>query len=196
MFMLTERLFLRPLWPEDADALAEKLSVRDVAWNLGSVPIPYARKDAEAKIAADWAAWPMKVSLAIFLRTEDGPAYVGGIGFDRHSELKGLPEMGYWIAKPYWGRGIAAEAGEAVLEHAFLAWQLPVIGAGHYFDNPASGRVLGKLGFRATGEILAYPSVPRGCDVDSVEYQLTRTDWLARRGYAAPCVEAAKRRAA
>jgi RimJ/RimL family protein N-acetyltransferase len=69
-----------------------------------------------------------------------------------------------------------------VLEAAFLGLGYDILGAGHYVDNPASGRVLTKLGFEPTGEILPYPCLARGCEVDSVEYAMTRTRWLERHG--------------
>ncbi|MGB7405508.1 MAG: GNAT family N-acetyltransferase [Pacificimonas sp.] len=179
MFAITERLFLRPLWPEDAPSLARHLGNWSVAGTLGRSPWPYALDDAESFIA-EQRAEDVCTSAAIFLRTSGGPVHVGGIGFRPDGdELKPLPELGFWIAESHWGQGIAVEAGRAVLEYAFLGHDIPVMCAGHYADNPNSGRVLEKLGFRATGEILAYPSVPRGCIVDSVEYELTREDWRA-----------------
>lgn len=183
MFMVTERLFLRPLWPEDAESLTVKMGAREVLWNLGSPPNPYRRADADAKIAGDWADWPLKVSLAIFMRTPAGPDHVGGIGFSSSPTQKGGIELGYWIAKDWWGQGIAVEAARPVIAHAFVAWRLPRLVAGHYEDNPPSGRVLQKLGFRPTGEISLYDSNPRGSVERSVEYVLLREDWEAERRF-------------
>ena len=177
MFAITERLFLRPLWPEDAESLAAKMGVPEVCLNLGSPPYPYGLADAQAKIARDWEAWPNNVSCGIFLRTAAGAEHIGGVGFSRHPDRSDETELGYWIAKEHWGRGIAFEAARPIVEHAFVAWRLPRLTAGHYIDNPASGRVLERLGFRKTGAISIYDSVPRGCKVSSVDYVLTREDW-------------------
>ncbi|MBV7257585.1 GNAT family N-acetyltransferase [Pacificimonas sp. WHA3] len=177
MFMVTDRLFLRPLWPEDADSLTARMGVKAVVRNLGTAPWPYTRADAEQKIAEDGSGWPAKVSLGIFLRTETGPEHVGGIGFGKSPVRARETELGYWIAPDYWGQGIAAEAGRAVLEHAFMARGHERMCAGHYVDNPNSGKVLRKLGFRPTGEMTMYASVGRGCDVECIEYELSRTDW-------------------
>jgi len=73
-------------------------------------------------------------------------------------------EMGYWIARPYWGLGFATEAGRQLVRIA-RAMQLPKLTAGHFLDNPASGAVLRKLGFRPTGQIAQRYSVARGRDV-------------------------------
>jgi|TARA_R100000501_G_scaffold14813_2_gene26880 RimJ/RimL family protein N-acetyltransferase len=181
MFMVTERLFLRPLWPEDAKTVHEGLANPAVHRNLASTRSPFPLEDAEQKIAADWAAWPQKISLGIFLRTDTGPHHVGHIGFGKRPDRDRAIELGYWIAEPYWGRGIAVEAGRAVLEHAFTAWRLPTLSAGHYTDNPNSGRVLQKLGFRKLPILRRYFSIPRGEDVICVEYLLTRDEWAGER---------------
>ena len=80
-----------------------------------------------------------------------GGRVIGSIGFGRRDPL-GDPEFGYWIARSHWGNGYATEAGRAVSEIA-RALGYRRLAAGHYVDNPASGRVLRKIGFRPTGEI-------------------------------------------
>jgi RimJ/RimL family protein N-acetyltransferase len=64
----------------------------------------------------------------------------------------GCGELGYWLGEPYWGQGLASEAAEALLRFAFDALGLDRLRSGHAADNPASGRVLEKLGFRFVGE--------------------------------------------
>jgi RimJ/RimL family protein N-acetyltransferase len=78
-----------------------------------------------------------------------GAPIVGTVGFKR---AEGWLELGYWIARDHWGRGYATEAGRGALEVARALGHRRV-SAGHYVDNPASGRVLRKLGFRETGEV-------------------------------------------
>jgi RimJ/RimL family protein N-acetyltransferase len=63
------------------------------------------------------------------------------------------PEVGYWIGRPYWGRGYATEALEAGVIWASRNWRRRALVAGHFEDNPASGRVLEKAGFLYTGEV-------------------------------------------
>lgn len=178
MFARTKRLFLRPAWPEDAEALLAGMGHKEIVDNLGTAPWPFGIEDARARIARDKDTPAHEASCLVFLRTGGDPELVGGIGFGRWNDRVPYPELGYWITRSHWGIGIAYEAGYAALEMAFLGVGYPVIAAGHYVDNPASGRVLTKLGFEPTGEILPYPCVARGCDVDSVEYALTRTRWL------------------
>jgi RimJ/RimL family protein N-acetyltransferase len=64
---------------------------------------------------------------------------------------QGLYDLGYWIGKSWWGRGFATAAAQGASAHAFAVLGAGAVRAGHYLDNPASGRVLEKCGFRYTG---------------------------------------------
>ncbi|MBZ6378292.1 MULTISPECIES: GNAT family N-acetyltransferase [Pacificimonas] len=182
MFITTKRLFLRPLWPEDAPLLARRMGEPEVLRNLGTPPSPFTLDAAKQKIAADAACWPSTVQLGAFLRTEDGPELAGGVGFGARADRGGETALSYWIAKEWQGRGISVEAGSALLEHAFLAHRLPTLTARHYADNPASGRVLEKLGFTALPGTQKVFCRPRGEDVDSICFSLTRADWERHSG--------------
>lgn len=178
MFIRTSRLFLRPAWPEDAPAIAEAIGCWDIVRNLGRAPWPYTIADAEAFVASRPA--PDEASFLIFRRADGAPRLAGSIGFGRFLGPDQEREIGYWLAREHWGQGIATEAGCAVLEAAFEGLRLPRLAAGHFVDNPASGRVLQRLGFRPTGAVKPYPCRARGSHVDSVDYLLTREEWRAR----------------
>jgi RimJ/RimL family protein N-acetyltransferase len=77
-----------------------------------------------------------------------------------HPEAEGA-EVGYWIARVWQRRGIAVEALCAVLEVAAMLG-LPRVCAGHFLDNPASGKVLARCGFVPTGEVRPMASAARG----------------------------------
>jgi RimJ/RimL family protein N-acetyltransferase len=158
MFAVTERLLLRPGWAEDAPALARAIGEEAIARNLSRVPFPYAVQDAEAFLAMPPA--PLRPTFLIFLR--DRPELVGGIGL--HGET--VPEIGYWIARPFQGHGMATEAGRAVVALADESLRLSRLVACHAIDNPASGRVLGKLGFQPTGGLDKLSSLARGEQMD------------------------------
>ena len=72
--------------------------------------------------------------------------------------------MGYWIARPFWGRGFASEACTALIDIA-RTLGLSRLEASHFIDNPASARVLDKLGFESTGLIATRMCCARGTDV-------------------------------
>jgi RimJ/RimL family protein N-acetyltransferase len=161
MFVRTQRLVLRPGWPEDAAAVFAGIADEAVVRNLARAPWPYRLENAESWLAAPQdVRWP---SLLILLAEGGGaPVPVGGIGIH---ERDGEAELGYWVGRRRWGRGIATEAGRAVVAAARDSLRLPRLVSGHFIDNPASGRVLEKLGFRPKGGIVARHSVGRGEDV-------------------------------
>jgi RimJ/RimL family protein N-acetyltransferase len=157
MFARTERLLLRPGWIEDAPALFGAIADEAVVRNLATAPWPYTLDHARAFLATERRR--NEPSLLIFLRTAGGPQLIGTIGLRRRSDAL---DLGYWIARPHWNRGYATEAGEAVVRIARESLRVPRLAAGHFLDNPASGRVLEKLGFRPTGIVKERNSAGRG----------------------------------
>ncbi|MDQ3478604.1 MAG: GNAT family N-acetyltransferase [Pseudomonadota bacterium] len=146
MFARTERLLLRPGFPEDAQALAAAIADHGILRNLATAPSPYTMRDAEAFLAQPRD--PVLPSFVIMERTAGAPQLVGACGLGRRPS--GAVELGYWIARNHWGRGIASEACAVLIEIA-RALGLAVLEGSHFIDNPASGRVLEKLGFEAAG---------------------------------------------
>ncbi len=157
MFARTERLLLRPGWLEDAPALARAIGEEAVVRNLATAPWPYGEADAQAFLRQPID--PMQPRFLIFARTGGAPRLVGGCGIK--PDETGTPELGYWIARPYWGLGFATEAGRQLVGIA-RALHLPRLTAGHFLDNPASGAVLRKLGFKPTGKVAQRHSLARG----------------------------------
>ncbi|QAY78015.1 GNAT family N-acetyltransferase [Sphingosinicella sp. BN140058] len=158
MFARTERLLLRPGWAQDAPALYAAVADEAIVRNLASAPWPYTLGDAEAFLETE--RLPAEPSMLIFRRTLGAPQLAGAIGFGRRPD--GEMELGYWIARPFWGLGYATEAGRAVIAMARESLRLPRVHAGHFLDNPASGRVLHKLGFRPAGVAPRYSAGRRG----------------------------------
>jgi RimJ/RimL family protein N-acetyltransferase len=151
MFARTDRLLLRPGWVEDAPALHRAIGDEGIVCNLATAPWPYRYEDALRFLATERD--PGEPSCLIYLRTDGAPELIGSIGIGRRPN--GERELGYWIARRHWGRGFATEAGRALIANARQTLRLRRLAAGHFLDNPASGRVLAKLGFTPTGEISA-----------------------------------------
>lgn len=167
MFARTERLLLRPGWEDDASSLHEAIAHEAVAMKLARLPWPYSAKDARNFLATQ--AGQAAPHMLIFARTAGKPRLVGGIGLDQ----KGCTaELGYWISPRYWGLGFATEAARAVIDMARASLPCRKLVAHHYVDNPASGNVLRKLGFRRTNRMIARPCLARGTDVPSFDYVL------------------------
>ena len=167
MFARTERLLLRPGWAEDAPALAKAIADETIVRNLSSAPWPFSLRDAEAHLAAPRD--PLLPSMLVFERTDGDPLLVGSCGLGRRAS--GSVEFGYWIARPQWGRGFATEAGEALVAIA-RALGITRLEASHFLDNPASGRVLEKLGFRSTSMIAPRLSCARGVEIPARYFRL------------------------
>jgi RimJ/RimL family protein N-acetyltransferase len=146
MFIRSERLFLRPGWPEEWAELLAAINDERVVRNLARAPWPYTADDARA--FAERQQERMLPHFMITLPTADGAKLIGGCGLGRQGDDI---ELGYWIAQAHWGQGYATEATRAVLSQARALGHRRIV-ASHFSDNPASGRVLRKAGFKATGE--------------------------------------------
>jgi [ribosomal protein S5]-alanine N-acetyltransferase len=143
--LASPRLCLRRFEKADAPAIERLAGAWEVADTTLLIPHPYPSGAAEVFIAqthADWEAGEQYV-FAITLGRIGG--LCGSIGLKvsaRHERA----ELGYWIGVPFWGNGYCTEAGHAVLKFGFETLHLNCIGAHHFVRNPASGRVLRKLG--------------------------------------------------
>ena len=170
----TERLLLRPFGAGDAARVAQLAGAREVAATTANIPHPYALSDAEGWIAGQQDAWESgaDATFAVTLR-EDG-VLIGAIALriERDHERA---ELGYWIGVPYWGQGYATEAARAVLSFGFDQLGLNRVFARHMSSNPASGRVMEKIGMRFEGELRRHER-KWGAFSDTRFYGLLRSD--------------------
>ena len=146
MFIRSERLFLRPGWPEDWQEVLERIRDRDVVMNLDRAPWPSTAEDAKT-----FGREPQDKLFPHFLVTlpgADGGWLIGSAGLVHDGDDVGLS---YWIAREHWGKGYATEAVRAVLGLARALGHRRIV-SHHFSDNPAPGRVMEKTGFRLTGE--------------------------------------------
>jgi len=154
----TDRLHFRPGRREDAPALFRAIADRDIVRNLASAPWPYSLADAESLAGAAFNA--REPRLFIFRADAGREALIGVAGLDQMPG--GDVELGYWIAKENWNRGYASEAGRLMIDIARMELGLRRLAAGYFVDNPASGHVLGKLGFIPASEVVDRYSRARG----------------------------------
>ena len=140
--MLTKRLALRPLQPADAERIAVLGGDWDVASQTGRIPYPYSPEAAQHWLAG------VAAGEVVFVIEHDGEL-VGICGYSPLAD--GSAEMGYWLGKPYWGRGFATEAARALMSYGFTKGGVTRFTGCHFADNPSSARVLTKLGFRPNG---------------------------------------------
>jgi 8-oxo-dGTP diphosphatase len=172
----TKRLILRPPRAEDVPRFVPLLGDFDVAKNLSRVPHPYTDQDGYAFVALAGQSRALKRDYAFALLRKADDAFIGICGV--HPE-RGF-EIGYWLGKPYWGRGYATEAVGRLLEFAFGELGAENIVACWFHDNPASGRVLEKLGFLPRGEE-ERTCLSRGVSVPSHGVALDRVAYKTRK---------------
>jgi RimJ/RimL family protein N-acetyltransferase len=169
----TARLRLRAYRDDDVAELLPLIGTREVAATTLRIAHPYAEQDARAFFAL--AQESDKIWLAITLRS-DG-RMIGGIGL-RVDQQQSHAELGYWLAVEYWGQGYATEASREMLRYGFEDLDMHRIFASHFKHNPASGRILKKLGMRYEG---CQREHLRKWDqwVDSELYGILRQEWKA-----------------
>jgi [ribosomal protein S5]-alanine N-acetyltransferase len=170
----TPRLKLRPYTEADIPELLPLIGTREVAATTLRIAHPYTEQDAKAFL--ELAKDPDKLWLAITLRS-DG-RQIGGIGL-RVEKQHQHAELGYWLGVPFWGHGYATEAAADIVRYGFETLALHRIFASHFKHNPASGRILKKVGMKYEGcqreHLLKWDRF-----VDSELYGLLRREWEAR----------------
>ena len=159
--LATERLILRPLQRTDAPAFARFAGDWAVASMTSDIPYPFSETQA--------LAWLKPVRGEVRFGIEREGHLIGGAGFYRRRS--GVAELGFWLGRPWWGQGYATEATQAIVRYGLEARRLPGFSSAHFIDNPASARVLLKLGFEPVGRG-QITCAARGHDMESITYWL------------------------
>lgn len=144
--LITARLLLRGFTADDASSVRSLAGAFEVADTTLQIPHPYPDGAAEAWIAAHEASFESGAGAAFAITLKTSGELVGTISL-MSIEAGHQGELGYWIGVPYWGQGLCTEAGQAMVDYAFTGLGLARVHASHFSRNPASGRVLEKLGF-------------------------------------------------
>lgn len=154
---------------EDADSVARYADNRRIWLNLrDAFPHPYRLADARSFIDNCLARKPE----TLFCIASDGKA-IGSIGFSIHTDVERFgAEIGYWLAEPFWGRGIMTNALKALTEYAISTHHLHRIYALPYEWNPASMRVLEKAGYKLEGR-MRHSAFKDGQLIDQFLYAFT-----------------------
>lgn len=183
MILETQRLILRPWKARDAEPFAALNADPEV---MRHFPRRLDRAGSDAlieRMRAREARDGMTFHAAE--RRGDG-AFLGMIGISYldmpDTAVDGAVEIGWRLARPFWGQGYATEGAEAWLGHAFTALDLPEIVAFTSQPNLRSQAVMRRLGMRRDpARDFDHPGVPEGSPLRAhVTYALSRSDWLAR----------------
>ena len=172
----TGRMRLRPLAEADADAVQRYCADREIAATTLHIPHPYPpgtamewiRTHPESYATAQNAVWAMDLP---------GKGLVGVIGLGLEPPHR-RAELGYWVARPFWGQGLASEAAPAVVACAFERFGMYRVHAHHLSRNPASGSVLVRAGMRHEGTLRGH-ILKWGVFEDIEMYGVLRSTWEA-----------------
>ncbi len=177
--LTTERLVLARLEPEHAGALFPLVNDWNVVRMLAARPWPVTLQDVEEYTVR--GAGPAAESIDFAVLVDGAP--IGVVAVKKPATgnpPRTMPRLGYWLGRPHWGFGYATEALTALTRFAFDRFQAEMVGAGVFSDNPASRRVLEKLGFRHVGRYSLHCR-SRDASVEVDDMNLTRAAWEARR---------------
>jgi [ribosomal protein S5]-alanine N-acetyltransferase len=167
----TPRLTLRRFLIGDAERVAAITDNWNVARMLRLAPYPHTVEEKRAWLVSHEAEW-LAGEAYRFALTRDG-VVIGCADIDELTS--GFNEIGYWLDEHCWGQGLATEAATAVRDFALNALGLGRLTSGHAFDNPDSGHVLEKLGFRWFEDTTVW-SLPRQAEIVQRRYLWERRE--------------------
>lgn len=168
----TDRVLLRPFTPADLDDLCAIRGDREVMYYMRDRQ-PMTRAQTEenlGRILAHYEEHDFGFWAAVDRRERQLMGYCGLQYFLDTTEV----EIGYMLAKPYWGRGLATEMGRAALRYGFEGRQLDRVMAIAYPDNLGSRRVMEKLGMRYEGHFKFYDPQLVSREIEIVRYAIAR----------------------
>ncbi len=172
-------VILRKFIPEDAEAVSLLAGERLVALSTGSLPHPYTQAMATEWLKEHENYWEAGTQYIFAITHAERKYLLGCVSLTVDLKQPHRAELGYWVGKPYWGNGFATAAGKSLLVWGFENLPVEKIFARHFGMNPASGRVLQKLGFKTEG-VLREHFVRWGVPHDLHHYGMLRSEWTER----------------
>ena len=145
--LVTERLVLRKLTPDDFVSLIGHVNNKIIADNVLNIPHPYGEPDAAFRMGFIQQGFAQQLRVVFALAKKEDNEVIGEAGIHFTKDRKSA-EIGYWVGESYWGQGYAAEAVKAILDYGFRVHQLTSIYAICKEGNEASHRVAQKSGMQ------------------------------------------------
>lgn len=171
----TDRLILRPLETTDASDFARLVNHWDICRMTGTFPYPFPKPSVEGLVEIFCA------------RAFTGHSYHWAITLE--GQLTGVMgiyrkedgwDVGYWLGQPFWGQGLGGEAIEALVDHVFSRGSDTQITACVFTDNPASDRLLRRIGFQQSPKVCEGYSLARRSLQDNWTYSMSQKDFAQR----------------
>ncbi|PKL12658.1 MAG: GNAT family N-acetyltransferase [Spirochaetae bacterium HGW-Spirochaetae-8] len=171
----TVRLTLRPLKLSDAARVMELAGDERVAATTLHVPHPYLPGMAEEWIKNCAKAWEDGLRYTYAICDSQSTLMLGVCSLGHNQQHK-TAELAYWIGSAYWNKGYGTEAGRMLVAQAFETLDINKVYAAHFGSNPASGRLMEKIGMHKEG-LLRKHVMKWGHSEDLIYYGLLRDDF-------------------
>lgn len=146
--LYTERLLLRPFTADDATTVQALCNNENIAKTTLYIPFPYTLEHATTWIAA--TIQQFQTERAYTFAITKGDAVIGAMTLS-HNKAFRQGELAYWIGEPYWNKGYGTEAARTVVAFGFEQKKLHKICARFFASNPASGKIMEKIGMQQEG---------------------------------------------
>ena len=167
---------MRPLDTVDIPAIQRLAAAEEIAKNT-FVPHPYPPDGAENFVEQAREGWRQDEAYVFAIIEKASDEFAGCMGLHPVPEHH-RAEVGYWIGLPFWGRGLATAALRLIIQFGFETLRLNRIAAGHFPQNPASGRVMQKANMRFEGTLRG-ALLHRDEYKDEARYAILREDFDA-----------------
>lgn len=146
-----ERIYLRSYRVTDAKIISENVSKKEICRWIPSIPYPYPKDGAVSFIRDVQKKWREKKAYNFVIVKKETNELIGGISLGSIIWKNKNAELGYWLKKSEWGRGITTEAVDLILGFGFKELKLHRIYGEFFEENIGSKRVLEKSGFKFEG---------------------------------------------
>jgi [ribosomal protein S5]-alanine N-acetyltransferase len=173
--LITQRLLLRAFGDSDVPAVARLADDIEIHRNTLKIPHPYTEADARLWLSIQREQSRAGTGVVFAITDKTDRSLLGACGMELFPDHK-RGELGYWLGRGFWGKGYATEAAAAVVGWGFDTMGLARVSAARFSDNPASGRVLEKIGMTKEG-VLRRHAFRDGEFKDMVMYGLLREEW-------------------
>lgn len=172
----TERLILRPFQLSDAKTVQHLAGNKEITSRTGMIPYPYPDGLAESWIQGHPTGFANGTEVVCAITLKGNGELVGCMSLAGISKKHQKGEIAYWVAVDHWGKGYCTEAGQVLVKYAFEQLKLNKITSRHKVTNPASGKVMQKLGMSYEGT-LRQEMFSEGVFVDLAVYGLLKSEY-------------------
>ena len=173
--LLTTKLRLRKIRPSDISSLLKYCNNKNISDQIINIPYPYLEEDAVFRMNFVLQGFKNKERYVFAISLKDSEELIGEIGLHL-DKGNNSAQFGYWIAEPFWGKGIATEALAAILKFGFETLNLNKIYATHYPDNLSSGKVMLNNKMIKEAEMKDHYKI-NDAYRDVIQYRLTKKEY-------------------